>query len=162
MFIEKNTKKKLFQITLNIRFVTKNDTLALLLDFDGTLAPLASHPSLAVMEPETEIAVKTLADMSNVYLAIISGRSADDARDKVKLEITYAGNHGLEIIFANKSRYQHEIDEESFNAFEKMAADLDTSVRMLSDLFVDCCEMNRINDYSCQAMGLGSKTRNTH
>lgn len=117
------------KIHFNHRFVTKNDKLAVFLDYDGTLAPLASHPSLTIMEPESENAMKSLAEMQNVYLAIISGRSADDAREKVKLEITYAGNHGLEIIFANKSRYQHEIDEESFKAFEKMAAELETSVR---------------------------------
>lgn len=83
------------------------------------------------MEPESEDAIKSLAKMQNVYLAILSGRSADDAREKVKLEITYAGNHGLEINFANKSRYQHEIDEEIFKAFEKMAAELETSVRLM-------------------------------
>lgn len=103
--------------------------MALLLDFDGTLAPLVSHPSLAEMEPESEAALKNLASNPNIYLAIISGRSAEDAREKVKLEkITYAGNHGLEIIFTNKSRYNHEIDETTRRNYEKMVAELETSV----------------------------------
>lgn len=110
-------------------YVTKSDTLVLLLDFDGTLAPLVKHPSLAAMEPESEIALRELATYPNVYLAIISGRSAEDARSKVNLDkITYAGNHGLEIIFANKSRYHHEVDDSSRKNFDKMVTELETSV----------------------------------
>lgn len=90
---------------------------------------MVAHPSLAEMDPETEVSVRNLATYPNVYLAIISGRSAEDAREKVKLEkITYAGNHGLEIIFANKSRYHHEVDEDSRKKFVKMITELETSV----------------------------------
>lgn len=99
------------------------------MDFDGTLAPLVSHPSLAEMEAESEAALKNLAANPNIYLGIISGRSAEDAREKVKLEtITYAGNHGLEIIFTNKSRYNHEIDEKTRQNYDKMVAELETTV----------------------------------
>lgn len=101
----------------------------LLLDYDGTLSPLASHPSLAEMDHESEAALNNLVTNPNIYLGIISGRSAEDAREKVKLEkITYAGNHGLEIIFANKSRYNHEIDETILRNYDKMVAELETSV----------------------------------
>lgn len=111
------------------RYIKKTDKVALLLDFDGTLAPLAPHPSLAEMEPETEDAMKHLSENSKVYLAIISGRSAEDAQGKVKLEkITYAGNHGLEIVFCNKSRYNHDIGEELRLNYGKMVAELETSV----------------------------------
>lgn len=111
------------------RYIQKDDKVALLLDFDGTLAPLAPHPSLAEMEPETENEIKHLALNPNIYMAIISGRSADDARGKVKLEnITYAGNHGLEIIFSNKSRYNHDIGDETRRNYEKMVTELETSV----------------------------------
>ncbi|XP_055298974.1 uncharacterized protein LOC129566773 isoform X2 [Sitodiplosis mosellana] len=110
-------------------YIGKDDKLALLLDFDGTLSPLAPHPSLAEIDPESEAALKNLATNPNTYLAIISGRSAEDAREKVKLEkITYAGNHGLEIIFWNKSRYHHEIDEETRQKYEKMVTELETSL----------------------------------
>lgn len=99
------------------------------MDFDGTLAPLAPHPSLAEIDPESDAALKNLVSNPNTYVAIISGRSAEDAREKVKLEnVTFAGNHGLEIIFWNKSRYHHEIDEETRRNYEKMVTELETSV----------------------------------
>lgn len=107
----------------------KNDKLALLLDFDGTLAPLVSHPSLSKTDPESEIALQSLTNNRNVYVAIISGRSAEDARKIAKFEnITYAGNHGLEIVFVNKPRYNHELDEQTRNNFTKMVNELETTV----------------------------------
>lgn len=103
--------------------------MVLLLDFDGTLSPLAPHPSLAEFDLDSEAALQNLVTNKNVYVAIISGRSAEDAREKVKLEqITYAGNHGLEIIFANKSRYHYEIDEQMQRNYVKMVTELETSV----------------------------------
>lgn len=99
------------------------------MDFDGTLSPLAPHPDLAEIDPESEAVLQNLATNPNVYLGIISGRSAEDAREKVKLEkITYAGNHGLEIIFWNKTRYHHEVDKEIRRNYEKMVIELGTSV----------------------------------
>lgn len=81
------------------------------------------------MEPESEAALNSLSKMSNVYLAIISGRAADDARDKVKLNsITYAGNHGLEIHIPNK-KIIHKIDKKTMQSFDKMDTELKEKVR---------------------------------
>jgi trehalose-phosphatase len=42
--------------------------------------------------------LEKLRDLPSVYLAVISGRSLEDLREKVGvLDIIYAGNHGLEI-----------------------------------------------------------------
>ncbi|XP_031623221.1 trehalose-phosphate phosphatase B-like isoform X2 [Contarinia nasturtii] len=113
-------------------YVGKDDKLALLLDFDGTLAPLASHPDKAEIDPDSEAALFNLVTNPNIYLAIISGRGADNAREKVKIEqITYAGNHGLEIQFnsrSNKTRYQHEIDEKTRQNYNKMVTELETKL----------------------------------
>lgn len=103
--------------------------MALLLDFDGTLAPLVKHPDLAEISADSEAALQNLVQNPNIYLAIISGRGAENARDKVKMEkTTYAGNHGLEIIFHNKSRYQHEIDEKTQQNYNLMVNELETKV----------------------------------
>ena len=37
-----------------IRYVGQEAILALLLDYDGTLSPIAPHPDLATMPPETK------------------------------------------------------------------------------------------------------------
>lgn len=72
--------------------------LALVLDFDGTLAPIATSPELAVLPDVVRQALAHLARMPHVTLAVVSGRTLDDIRARVGIEgVIYAGNHGLEI-----------------------------------------------------------------
>ena len=43
--------------------------------------------------------LERLANMPDVFVAVISGRSVNNVREMVGIPgITYAGNHGLEII----------------------------------------------------------------
>ena len=81
------------------KYVGQEAILALLLDYDGTLSPLAPHPDLAVIPPETKKVLERLARMPDVFVAVISGRGVYNVKEMVGIEgITYAGNHGLEII----------------------------------------------------------------
>ena len=72
--------------------------LFLFLDYDGTLTPTVSRPELALCPPEVKRHLEELRDLPRVSLAIISGRSLEDVREKVGVSgIVYVGNHGLEI-----------------------------------------------------------------
>jgi trehalose 6-phosphate phosphatase len=65
-------------------------------DFDGTLAPIVTHPGRARMRPRTRELLKRL---SRLYpCAIFSGRSRADLRGKVQGSgiRDLAGNHGAE------------------------------------------------------------------
>jgi trehalose-phosphatase len=78
--------------------IQQAQNLFLLLDYDGTLAPIAPRPEMALCPPGVKRLLKRLRDLPGVYLAIISGRSIKDVREKVGLSgIVYVGNHGLEI-----------------------------------------------------------------
>lgn len=59
--------------------------LALLLDYDGTLAPIAPHPDLAVLPNETKKILERLSNMSDVYITIISGRNVHNVKKMVSL-----------------------------------------------------------------------------
>ena len=74
--------------------------LCLLLDYDGTLAPChPKHPSLTVLPDETKAVLERLVKIPEVFLAVITGRSIPDIKQKIGIEgITYAGNHGLDIV----------------------------------------------------------------
>jgi trehalose-phosphatase len=70
---------------------------ALVLDVDGTLAPIAPRPELATVPHATR---KELARLVGLYLlvACVSGRAGEDARRLVGVDgIEYVGNHGLEL-----------------------------------------------------------------
>jgi trehalose-phosphatase len=70
--------------------------LFVFLDYDGTLAPIASKPDLAVLPRGTRHVLAKLA--RRWPTAVISGRALADARRLVGLQdLFYAGNHGLEI-----------------------------------------------------------------
>ena len=72
--------------------------ILLLTDFDGTLASIADRPEAAVLPDDTKRVIERLADHDRVGVAVISGRSLSDIKNKVGIRhITYAGNHGIEI-----------------------------------------------------------------
>jgi trehalose 6-phosphate phosphatase len=72
--------------------------LVLLLDFDGTLAPIVERPEAAAMPADTRVALERLLGRADIEAALISGRGMADVRERAALPgIAYAGNHGMEI-----------------------------------------------------------------
>lgn len=98
-YLKEDTVKYLFEYWKEIQARIQNtQNLFLLLDYDGTLTPIASRPELAVCPSEVKKYLETLRDFPGVHIAIISGRSLEDVRGKVGVSgIVYVGNHGLEI-----------------------------------------------------------------
>ncbi|XP_021947328.1 alpha,alpha-trehalose-phosphate synthase [UDP-forming] isoform X2 [Folsomia candida] len=90
------------------KYVGTNFKLALLLDYDGTLAPIAPHPDLATIPTETKKVLERLSSMSDVYIAIVSGRNVENVKKMVGIpNVTYAGNHGLEIVHPDGTKFVH-------------------------------------------------------
>jgi trehalose 6-phosphate phosphatase len=70
----------------------------LFLDFDGTLAPIVDDADVAAMPAESRELLRSLAARPHFKVAVISGRSMADVEQRVGLpQLTYSGNHGLEI-----------------------------------------------------------------
>jgi trehalose 6-phosphate phosphatase len=73
--------------------------LALLLDIDGTLAPIAPRPEAAVVPAATLEIVSRLSRRPNTHVAVVTGRSVVDAQRLVPLDgLGVIGNHGFEIL----------------------------------------------------------------
>lgn len=72
--------------------------LALLLDFDGTLAPISENPATVILPVEAESPLRRLVNEPGVMVAILSGRALTDLHQRVGIDgVVYAGNHGLEM-----------------------------------------------------------------
>ena len=72
--------------------------LALLFNYDGTLVPLASHPTLAVLSAPMKRLLERLRAQPRVAVGFISGRSVADLKAMVGLSnVYYAGANGLEV-----------------------------------------------------------------
>jgi len=75
-----------------------------LLDFDGTLAPIVTHPHLACMSRTT---TKALRSVTQVFpVAVITGRSLADVTSLVRVPgVSFSGNHGFEFLIRGKRTY---------------------------------------------------------
>ena len=83
--------------------------LALFLDYDGTLSPLVEHPSKAKLSRAMRKALDDCIGREDSDVAIVSGRSLADIRSMAKhKDLTYAGNHGLEIEGPDFPSFVHE------------------------------------------------------
>jgi trehalose 6-phosphate phosphatase len=70
---------------------------AVLLDVDGTLAPIVARPEDAVVPDETRGLVEQLV-ARYALVAAISGRPGEDAAEMVGVDgVVYVGEHGLEL-----------------------------------------------------------------
>ncbi|XP_013097856.2 uncharacterized protein LOC106080824 isoform X1 [Stomoxys calcitrans] len=110
-------------------FLNKNKTLAILLDYDGTLAPIADNPNKTVMPITTEVVLNKLAKHPNVFMAIISGRGIKDVQIRVGISgIMYAGNHGIEIERPDGSRHDYQLPIEVQENYTKLVKELRANV----------------------------------
>jgi trehalose 6-phosphate synthase/phosphatase len=73
-------------------------TLVLLVDFDGTLAPIVNRPDEARLPSLTRSLLARIARRPRSHVVVISGRAMEDLRRRVGLpDLIYVGNHGFEI-----------------------------------------------------------------
>jgi trehalose-phosphatase len=80
----------------------KAPSIALFLDFDGTLAPVDEDPGAVVMKGLARSALKRLVGNPCVHLCIISGRRLDDLRERVGVPgVQYLGVHGGDALGAS-------------------------------------------------------------
>jgi len=78
--------------------LSKRKNVNLFLDFDGTLTNIASSPDKVQVPQEIISILQKMREFDNVFVAIITGRSLDDIKSRIKLNgIHYVGNHGFEI-----------------------------------------------------------------
>ncbi|MDQ2768588.1 MAG: trehalose-phosphatase [Gemmatimonadota bacterium] len=73
--------------------------LVIMLDVDGTLAPIVSRPEDAAVAPATRAVLDRLIAMPDVQVILVSGRAASDAHGIVGVKgVWTVGNHGFEVV----------------------------------------------------------------
>jgi trehalose-phosphatase len=86
-------------ITPQIEERLRGTPLIIMLDVDGTLAPIVSRPEDATVSPATRDVLGRLIAMPDVHVILVSGRSASDAYGIVGVERVWTvGNHGFEVV----------------------------------------------------------------
>lgn len=91
------------------RQIASAERLFVFLDYDGTLAPIAEHPSKARLSARTRRLLKEFTHQPGICVALVSGRSLRDLKQMVRLPgLLYIGNHGFELQ-GPKLRYVHPV-----------------------------------------------------
>jgi trehalose 6-phosphate phosphatase len=109
----------------------------LCLDFDGTLAPIADHPSKARLPEPTRQLLCALANHYAVSVTVISGREKVDLKAHIDVPgVIYAGNHGLEIggpgVF-----FVEPVADMFRESLKELAADLTTRLQTIPGALVE-------------------------
>jgi trehalose-phosphatase len=101
-------------------------------DFDGTLSRIVDDPWGAQILPLGRRALRALAGLPDVHVAVLSGRTAADVAARVRVGgVTYLGNHGMERGFVARggrpTRLSAAADDASHEAIH-MSERLETEV----------------------------------
>lgn len=122
--------------TLKQRFAIASHLL-LFADYDGTLTPIVDHPDRANLSPEVRELLRVLAGRANTTVAVVSGRSLDDVRERVGLpELIYSGDHGIEIEGPG-FRYVHPNALARQEQLSGLAASLDARLQGIAGAWVE-------------------------
>lgn len=113
------------------RFLNDHKILSILLDYDGTLAPITDNPNNTAMPAEIESMLNSLAKNPKVFMAVISGRGLEDIKKKVGIKgITYSGNHGIEIERPDGSRHDYQLPEDVQKSYKSLVKELNEKVTL--------------------------------
>jgi len=109
----------------------------LLLDYDGTLAPITPVPDQATLPRHTGLILRRVARRRRTTLAVVSGRTVADLRHLVGLRtLAYVGNHGLEA-WRNGRHTRLIVPRSSMDAIARLRPRLGSLVRRFPGAFIE-------------------------
>jgi trehalose-phosphatase len=112
--------------------------LALFFDIDGTLSPIAPTPTAAIIPADTRAALHSLAGTPDVFVAVVTGRSAADARRMMQLDgVWVVGNHGMEVQAPDGEIVASEAARPFAGAVKQAAENLGHVAETVSGAFVE-------------------------
>ena len=106
-------------------WLAQRPTVALFLDYDGTLTPLVGRPEDARLDETTREVLAQGRRAPSLDVVIVSGRSLADVQTMVGVQgLTYVGNHGFEIEGPGIS-YRHPDTDRHVATIDRAAGDLE-------------------------------------
>ncbi|MGH1487902.1 MAG: trehalose-phosphatase [Acidimicrobiales bacterium] len=105
------TTDNLGELAERIRHLARVPNLLVACDYDGTLAPLVDDPMEARPNRDSVAAMRSLAELANSHVTVISGRSLRDLATLSRLpeEIRLVGSHGSEFDLGFASHLEPEL-----------------------------------------------------
>ena len=106
----------------------KSSNKILFLDYDGTLVPLVSKPYLAAPDKELKNLLKSLSEIPNTDIVIISGRKKEDLEKWFNgLKLNFICEHGIFIKRYNKD----------WETLTNLSSDFKKTIKNIMEVYVD-------------------------
>lgn len=110
--------------------------IAIFLDYDGTLAPIARTPTQARLPARTRRTLDTLAELCPV--AIVSGRGREDVAALVELDnLYYVGSHGFDIAGPHGHRIRNRRGQEYVPILARAARTLERRLAHVDGVMIE-------------------------
>lgn len=108
-----------------LKHLASADTLLVVVDFDGTLAPIVEDPARARPATGSTEVLERIAALGDVSVAVLSGRTLADLRRLTGAPhgVILVGGHGAELDDASP-----QLSDETTVVLDKLTADLDQIV----------------------------------
>ncbi len=117
-------------------------TVFLFLDYDGTLTPIRSIPSEAVLSSAAKTLLRSVTALPDVHVAIVTGRSMKSIRRFIPAcTITLAANHGLHILHEDGTEWIHENARASLHVLDAVRRRLRSEVKAAPGAFIENKEL---------------------
>jgi trehalose-phosphatase len=114
---------------------------AFFLDFDGTLAPIATKPELAEIARETRSVIDRLARKYPV--CVVSGRSLDTLKGKIGLRSVFlAADHGHRVVGPRGSGVDFEVTPADNDELARATQDLQQALREIEGVLMEIKEVS--------------------
>jgi len=106
-----------------------DDSLFVLVGFDGVLAEYRQDPGTVRLSPERRELLRRVICHPRVALGVVSGRRVDDLRQRAGLgdDVFYIGLHGLEVVGPGFTRIEHQ----TFDQYREQLREITTAAEPL-------------------------------
>lgn len=112
--------------------------LFLFLDLDGTLAEIAPTPAEVSLSPEARVCLEELAPRSDFLVAIVTGRTVEEAQRVVSVgKMFYVGLHGLDIITPDGERASCQVGREVVASLRSLRESFAAPVSEVPGMFLE-------------------------
>jgi trehalose-phosphatase len=109
----------------------------LFLDFDGTLVPIQNDPTKCVLSTKIKVLLETIALSGKACMAILTGRTVSDVRDRVNIQdVYYGGNHGIEISGPRVS-YTHPDALSGKHIIDRVCREIEQEIGNIEGAFIE-------------------------
>lgn len=134
-------------------------SLNLFLDYDGTLAPIRSKPSQAVLPPSAQTLLHQLSAQPHTNIIIVTGRSLRDVRALVRVKgIDYIANHGFEMLMRG-NRWVHPEAKRKQGRLAAILKRLKTETKLLKGIELEDKQFTLSIHYRNASTNAGRKVR---